>query len=282
MPLVSVVIPTYNRAQFVKRAIQSALSQDLKNIEVIVVDDGSQDNTEEVIKNIKDDRLIYIKHEANRGVSEARNTGIKAAQGKYIAFLDSDDFWAKNKISKQLEAFEKNPEAGLCYTSVNFIDPNGKIKRVQRAIYSGYIYPLLLEKNIIGPTSSVMVKKETLLLSQLFNTKLNYREDYEMWLRIAKQHPVIGIDETLTFQVVHTNKRLSSDLTRRIESFEYILQEFKDDFEKHPKAFARQLYELGKIYLKTNNKVNARQIFWHSFTIRPSINAVSKYLSTFI
>lgn len=105
-PKVSVIIPTYNRAHLIGRAIKSVLNQTYKDFEIIIVDDGSTDKTEEVVKDFKDERVRYIRREKNKGGSAARNTGIKAARGEYIAFQDSDDEWLPEKLEKQMKAFE--------------------------------------------------------------------------------------------------------------------------------------------------------------------------------
>ncbi len=106
-PTVSVIIPTYNRANLVSRAIKSVLNQTYQDFEIIVVDDCSEDNTEEIVKSFNDSRIRYIKHKKNKGGSAARNTGIKRARGKYIAFLDDDDEWLPSKLEKQIMLFEK-------------------------------------------------------------------------------------------------------------------------------------------------------------------------------
>ena len=108
-PKVSVIIPTYNRAHLVGRAIRSVLNQTYQDFEIIVVDDGSTDNTEEVVKSFNDPRIRYIRHEKNRGGSAACNTGIRAARGEYIAFQDSDDEWLPEKLEKQMQVFENTP-----------------------------------------------------------------------------------------------------------------------------------------------------------------------------
>jgi len=126
-PTVSVIISTYNRAHLIGRAIQSVLNQTYQDFEVIVVDDGSTDNTEEIVKSFNDPRIRYIRHEKNKGAAAARNTGIKAARGKYIAFQDSDDEWLPEKLEKQMKVFENAPpEAGVVYTDMQRINEDGE------------------------------------------------------------------------------------------------------------------------------------------------------------
>lgn len=108
--LVSVIIPTYNRANLILQAVKSVLNQTYKNFEIIIVDDGSSDNTEDVINVIHDNRIRYIKHAINKGASAARNTGIREAKGKYIAFQDSDDHWLPDKLEKQVKRIENTPD----------------------------------------------------------------------------------------------------------------------------------------------------------------------------
>ncbi len=110
-PLVSVIIPTYNRADLIGHTLDSAINQSYRNLEIIVIDDGSVDNTEEVVKAIGDSRIRYIRHQTNCGGSTARNTGIEAARGEYIAFLDSDDIWVPNKIQLQLASIQMHPHS---------------------------------------------------------------------------------------------------------------------------------------------------------------------------
>jgi glycosyltransferase involved in cell wall biosynthesis len=126
-PTVSVIIPTYNRAHLIGRAIQSVLKQTYQDFEVIVVDDGSIDNTEEVVKKIQENRVYYYKHDKNKGGSAARNTGISLAKGEYIAFQDSDDEWLPEKLEKQIGVFNNQTKnVGVVYTGFYRIEGNNK------------------------------------------------------------------------------------------------------------------------------------------------------------
>ena len=160
-PKVSVIIPTYNRAHLVGRAIRSVLNQTYQDFEIIVVDDGSTDNTEEVVKSFNDPRIRYIRHEENKGAAAARNTGIKAAKGKFIAFQDSDDEWLPKKLEKQMEAFDNaSPKVGVVYTGFWSIEGNVKRYSLNKEIVhkEGDIHSQILQGNFIG-TPAAVVKK---------------------------------------------------------------------------------------------------------------------------
>jgi glycosyltransferase involved in cell wall biosynthesis len=184
-PAVSVIIPTYNRAHLIGRAIQSVLDQTYQDFEIIIVDDGSTDNTEVVLKKFqnKDERIRYIRHDKNKGGSTARNTGIKAARGRFIALLDSDDEWLPEKLQKQLEVFESSPpEVGVVYTKT-YHRANKKIypfsKEEQK---DGMIFQDLLNLDIsknCGQTSTLLIKKECFEKVGLFDERFPRQQDTE-------------------------------------------------------------------------------------------------------
>lgn len=196
MPRVSVVIPTFNRKGFLKEAIESVLRQTYKDLEVIVVDDGSEDGTEEVITAYGDKRIKYV-WQPNRGPSAARNRGAAMAGGEFLAFLDSDDLWTPRKLEKQVSFFEENPFARICYTDEIWIRRGVRVnpkKRHQK--YSGWIYPYCLPLCIISP-SSVMFKRELWEEIGGFDESFPFCEDYEIWLRISSVEPIFLIPEKL-------------------------------------------------------------------------------------
>ena len=195
-PLVSVIIPTYNKSQYLREAIKSVLNQTYKNIEVIVVDDGSTDNTKEIVESFNDSRIIYIFQE-NKGPAIARNTGIKKAQGEYIAFLDSDDLWLKEKLEKQVDFMEKNSEIGLLGTGCYEVTDKGKI--IGKKIFP--IKNKILQKDLIKYNSfiqsSVMIRKEVFDKVGLYDKSFRESEDYELWLRIAENYKIANLAEPL-------------------------------------------------------------------------------------
>jgi glycosyltransferase involved in cell wall biosynthesis len=200
--LVSVVIPTYNTSNFLIKAIQSVINQTYKNWELIIVDDGSTDQTRQIVEEFqkKDSRIKYF-FQNNKGQGAARNLGIKNANGVYIAFLDSDDEFFENKLERVMSYFVKDKNIAFIYSDASIIGDNLYQKRRSEVVtpYSGEIYKKLLFNNFIT-TSTVVVKKEVLQNCGLFDESdlLRNFEDYDLWLRIAKKYKIEYIPEVLT------------------------------------------------------------------------------------
>ncbi len=225
MPLVTAIIPTFNRGWIVEQAIQSVLEQDYPNIETIVIDDGSTDNTEKQILPYLN-RITYIKQE-NKGVSAARNIGIKKSSGEFLAFLDSDDSWNKNKITCQIDFFNANPEAMICQTQEIWIRNGKRVNPKQKhKKLSGMIFEPSLELCLVSP-SAVMMKKELFGIKGLFDETLPACEDYDLWLRISSSLPVYLIDKPLIIKRGGHDDQLSNDHSLdkyRIKSVQKLLE----------------------------------------------------------
>ncbi len=194
-PLITVIIPTYNRAALVAEAIASVLAQSERDFELLIIDDGSTDDTPQVCATFGA-KLEYLRQE-RRGVSSARNLGIKHAQGRFITFLDSDDLWQKHKLRRQIAWLEAHPEIMLCYT--NEIWNRRGVRVNQKKIHQkagGWIYPLCLPRCIISP-SSVLMRRELFEHVGMFDESLPICEDYDLWLRIAAQYEIGFLDEPL-------------------------------------------------------------------------------------
>jgi len=200
---VSVIIPTYNRAHVLTRAVNSVISQTYAPNQVIIVDDGSSDNTREVINQYKQEilnefkgEILYL-YQENQGVSSARNLGIKQSKGDWIAFLDSDDYWLPNKLERQLEESMKNHQVNVIHTDEVWIR-NGKRVNACRhhEKHGGWIYRHCLPLCCISP-SSVLIKKEVFEQVGLFDESLPACEDYDLWLKICHKYEVLYIPERL-------------------------------------------------------------------------------------
>ncbi len=194
-PLVSVIIPTYNRAWILREAIESVLQQDFDDFELIVVDDGSTDNTGKILAGFASD--IMVLRQTNQGVSAARNRGMAEADGQLIALLDSDDVWLPQKLSRQVEFFDKHPAAVINQTEEiwirNGVRVNPKNRHHKR---SGMIFEHSLSLCLVSP-SAVMFKKTLLEVIGGFDESLPACEDYDLWLRTSCRYPVYLIDTPL-------------------------------------------------------------------------------------
>lgn len=185
---ISVVIPTYNRADVLERAIHSVLSQTFPPLEVIVVDDGSEDHTPELLDQ-QFPQVSYL-HQANRGVSSARNLGISQARGDWIAFLDSDDEWLPTKLESQHLLLKEQPGLKICHTEEIWIRNGRRVNQMKKhAKQGGSIFQHCLPLCVISP-SSVMIHKDVFDQVGLFDESLPACEDYDLWLRICARYPV--------------------------------------------------------------------------------------------
>jgi len=194
-PLVSVIIPTYNRGWIVKEAIDSVLDQDFTDYELIVVDDGSDDNTPEILAGYGG--VITILHQSNKGVSSARNCGVAAASGQLIAFLDSDDLWLPGKLSTQVKFFKDHPDAVINQTQERWIRKGVRVNPKQRHHkFSGMIFEHSLALCLVSP-SAVMIKKSLFDEVGGFDEQFPACEDYDLWLRVSCRYPVHLIDTPL-------------------------------------------------------------------------------------
>jgi glycosyltransferase involved in cell wall biosynthesis len=188
-PLISVVVPAFNRANTLPRAISSVFSQTFDEWELIIIDDGSRDETQQLVSGIRDPRVRYLRHECNRGPSAARNTGIRAAQGTYIAFLDSDDEWSPEKLALDLHVFNSRDAVGLVYSGVCYRDPRGRVVRDTPSI-QGRVYAQLLAHDFIGCCSRVALRKTVLDLVGSFDERIINEEDWDLWVRITERYEV--------------------------------------------------------------------------------------------
>ncbi len=211
--MVSVVIPDYNHARYIADAIRSVLGQDYQNYEIIVVDDGSTDNSREVVAQFGE-RVRYI-YQENRGLSAARNTGIKAARGDYIGVLDADDMYQPSFMSRLVGLLEDDPEAEAAYCGYRFVD-DAKFPLYQieaRNVASERLFRVLAEGNFLVP-ESMLVRRRCYQAVGEFDESLRAVEDLDMWLRITRRYKVIGTTDILTHHRVLSGS-MSTDPKRQ-------------------------------------------------------------------
>lgn len=236
--MVSVVIPTYNRSAFLKEAVDSVLAQTAAADEVIVVDDGSTDETPAVLKAFGPH--VRSLRQENAGVSAARNAGIRAARGEWLAFLDSDDLWRPRKLEAQLAYLSARPEMRICQVEEIWIR-NGK--RLNPRKYhrkpSGFCFPLLLDRCLVSP-SAVMIHRDVLEEVGLFDETLPACEDYDLWLRIGCRWPIGLAEEPLVVKRGGHPDQLSATVPAldryRIRALENLLRSGRLDSEQQSLA----------------------------------------------
>ena len=207
MPKVSVIIPTYNRSRLAKEAVNCVLNQTFKDLEVIVADDGSTDDTHIVVQSIMDDRIKYF-YKENGGASSARNLGLKKAQGQFICFLDSDDLWPKNFLQTMLISLQASPEYGAAYCMRTLLFENGSTQSSYQKDFflSGRVTAQLFQKTFIQ-TSTICFRKNV-LEGIFFDESLNNGEDVDAWLRISTRTKFLFVPD---IQIIYRQQTAPAD-----------------------------------------------------------------------
>jgi glycosyltransferase involved in cell wall biosynthesis len=210
---VSVIIPTHNRPGFLAGAIASVLRQTFTDYEIIVVDDGSTDNTREVVEGIGSPKVRYV-HQKNAGVGAARNNGITLARGRYIAFVDDDDEILPDTLASGVEILEKHPEYAMTYGELGFIDPRGNPARGYATIgvKSGYLFREFVLRSINPPILTWLVRRSVFEEIGGFDSRFVKSEDYDMILRITGRYRLYGIPRVLGLTRVHDDDGQRSNL----------------------------------------------------------------------
>lgn len=197
-PLVSVIIPTFNRGWILGEAVQSVIDQTYRPLEIIVVDDGSTDDTQKLLHTF--DRQIEVIFQENKGVSAARNTGIRRSRGDLIALLDSDDLWTPDKIQRQVTFFNDHPDAMICQTQEIWVRNGRRVNpKNKHAKQGGMIFESSLELCLVSP-SAVMMRPALFDLKGYFDERLPACEDYDLWLRVSATHPIHLMEQACTIK----------------------------------------------------------------------------------
>jgi glycosyltransferase involved in cell wall biosynthesis len=312
MPQISVVIPIYKVEKFIRSSIQSVLSQTFSDFELLLIDDGSPDDSRKIYENFMDPRIRIISQE-NRGLSAARNTGIRHAKGDILAFLDGDDLWVPNKLEKHLEHLRKFPEVGISFSRSEFIDEEGEsLGNYQMPKLSDITASHLLFQNPIGNGSAAVVRREVLdsicYKPQVqmgeaneiwyFDETLRRAEDIDCWLRVSilTSWKIEGIPEALTLYRINS-KGLSADLYSQLQSWEQVIEKTRsyapdliDQWMLLAKAFqlkylARQAirYQDGKTAVSLINQ--AIKTDWKILFVEPKrtlLTTVASYLLRYL
>ena len=272
-PLVSIVLPTYNRAHLIGESIQSVINQTYANWELIIVDDGSTDNTTDVISEFEDIRIHYHHIEHNGLVGAVRNHGMHKASGEYIAFFDSDDLWKKNKLDFQLDLLNRYPEAVFILSNAEIFGSSSTIPPECEALFVGSLFWPILEGNrFVFYTPSLMLKKEAIDRLGLLNEKLG-GTDMEFFLKMSNAYTGIFTNERLI--KIRKHDQNTSD-KYRIDRYLSIIK-IVDDFYKKGSLQRDQYldrvslyyYKMGLSYFKNSQPQNALSAFWNYIKFSP-------------
>lgn len=248
LPEVSVIIPNYNQGHYVSDAIQSVLDQTFRSFEIIVVDDGSTDNSQEVIARFGD-QVRYIWQE-NRGLSGARNTGIRAAKGQWIGLLDADDLWLPTFLETMMEISKRHAEAVVFYANASYINEEGiELRQNTGAKFppEDAFYETLLRANFLIP-STILIHKPTIMEAGLFDENYRACEDWDLWLRLAPHHRFIGTFTLLVCYRLHASS-LSADPTRMQKAVQSVVEKHFGADDGKPQNWTKEKrIAFGSIY----------------------------------
>lgn len=240
LPHVSVIVPCYNRADEARAAIESVLEQDYPSFDVIAVDDQSTDNTWDVINAISAPNYRVVRNARGKGVSGARNTGVDATQGPWVAFQDSDDLWRPGKLAAQMQAALAMHDSVAVYCAMEICNDGARTGRVPAdhdTHLSGDILPGLTLNSFIS-TQTVVIRRDVYAGVGGFDEALNALVDWELMLRVAQHGPVAYVDEELVEQRMSGNS-ITNSTERRLKAQEFVLAKHRALFEKYPDALAR-------------------------------------------
>ena len=259
MTSVSAIIPTYNREEFLQGAIETVFQQTHANVEIVVVDDGSDgDYADQICADYPDVKLFS--HTQNQGLSAARNTGIEHSTGEYIAFLDDDDRWHKEKLDLQAELLDKSPESGIATCLLHAVDPDGNLIRPESSQAAGDLSDAILRGNIIGTPSRVMVRRAAIEDVGMFDESLPTKQDCDFYIRVCQNWGVELVERPLCYRTVHESmssspRALERDKGRIIEKHSELMSRrgVLDD------AYRNYHMELARRHLDVGNSTAARE-----------------------
>jgi glycosyltransferase involved in cell wall biosynthesis len=276
MPRVSVIMPCYNHAQFVVESANGILAQTHNDLELIIVDDCSSDNSWETIKGVaqKDSRVKIIRHDFNQGASKSRNDGLRAANGQFIGFCDADDVWETWKLIRQMKLLEENPDYDVVYGDAIIIDVSGsptgqrfsELFPVPKAT-SGWLFRELVVRNFIN-MQGVLMRKECVQSAGYFDEEIKWVEDWWYWVRLSRHHRFLYSKEPLAKYRVHgrsTNRvQKRSCCVNRFKVYHRILQQYTD----LPVSAKREvIYNMGAELCDLGKRRAGRRLLWDTIKL---------------
>lgn len=279
---VSVIIPTYNRADLLNRVIKSVLNQTFKDFELIIVDDGSTDNTKEVVKRFqeKDKRVKYIWQKNSGAPASPKNTGIRNSKGQFLAFLDSDDRWLSEKLEKQITLFEKSKNLGIvscnCWRFYTKQNDRKEIDNIKRHKVPQKYFSDILERCFISSSSSVVIPKFVFYKVGLYDEQFKTSDDRDLYIRILKDYDFDFVEEPLFHYYIH-NENLSgcglynsrSYYLRAIREDIIIFNKYKKDYDNNLSSKWKILRKIANYHSRIDDKVNTKKYLWKALKCDP-------------
>jgi len=258
-PLISVVIPTYNRVEHLMRAVKSVYNQSYENIEIIVIDDNLDNSISATIcSKLKKDfsTIQYIKNEKNFGAAKSRNIGIEHSKGAFVSFLDDDDYWLPEKINTQVEYINNSKEVVKCLDSGFFeVNEDNNSKLVIEPDLQGDIFEnLLVKEGYRAPKLSTFVCSKN-LLQEIggFDERLKARQDLDLYLRLALKSKFYSVTTPLAVKCIHDDGRISNDKSGKIEAYEILYEKYKRHYIGDPGKNFKYKTNYNKLLFKNNN-----------------------------
>ena len=280
-PKVSVVIVTYNRPDFIGKAIQSVVDQTFQDFEILVVDNGVDKPAKDLVESFKDNRIKYLLQSKNTGCAGGKNIGIKNMKGEFVAFLDDDDVWLPGKLELQMDVFTENPEAGFCFTAVTQVfDHGARDSKVPEGV--GNYYEKALQKFSLFLSVTLVIKKVVLDDVGLIDKTLPSCDEAELMIRISKKYKGVGINKPLVrVMSLSSHQQMGRNRQIRIDGREMLFERYKKEYEERPNIFARHLFILAQAYRDSGQYSEAKSTFKKSYGIKFRFKTFIHYLSMY-
>ena len=287
-PLISVILPVYNGERTIEETIRSVLNQTFSDFELIIINDGSQDNTLKAIEKIEDTRIQVFSY-PNAGQAASRNRGISKAKGEYIAFIDADDLWTHDKLEAQLDALQEHPTAALAYSWTDYIDESGKLLHPGRhTTANGKVLEKLIVNNFLENGSNPLIRKSVFEKVGVFEESLPPAEDWDLWLRTAEEYEFVCVPAAQILYRVTVNSSSSNIIKQEIQCRKVLdsafdrapnsLQSLK------PKSFANLYKYLTwkaiEGYPSRRNGIAAARCFWYYLQYNPSVALNPRFMGS--
>ncbi len=283
-PTFSVIIRTYNRAHVLPRAINSVLRQTYQNYELIIIDDGSTDDTRRCVEKYHDERIRYFRHDKNLGVCCAANSGLDVAQGEYVSFLDSDDEWLPHMLEKVYEKYRSDSDIACVYTWHGFWSGDGAIRQGPHYTLEGNIYQEALAQGYVSPMITLSAKRACFDVIGKFDLDIAIGEDDIVCIKLAKLFKFGLIKEVLAIVNYDAGNQLTSCAAQKASDFHRLCDTLRDDILTRcgRKTLAKHYNRLGVLFLEANEKKKAFKIlikaFGLSYSFKSAVYAILSLL----